>query len=130
MKRRVWLSEIKVMSAFFPYLTNRKSSKNGEKCLFFSFSIAKVASKKIEALISSAKFLSSKVSLYLYNSLIHLMCAITRVHGSTCANSLMCVKNTMHHFCLWHLLPGTVEWRKLKNKNNKLNCWSFFLNFC
>ena len=39
------------------------------------------------------------------------------------------VKNSMHHFCLWHL-SGTLEWGKWKNKSIKLNSWSFFFYLC
>ena len=35
---------------------------------------------------------------------------------STRATSLMCAKNGMHHLCLWHLLPETLEWRKWKKE--------------
>ena len=37
-------------------------------------------------------------------------------HASTCSTSLMCGKNNMHHFCLWHLLSRALEWRKWKKK--------------
>ena len=45
-------------------------------------------------------------------SLPHLMRVIARAHASTRATSLMHVKNSTHHFCLWHLLFGTLEWKK------------------
>ena len=50
-------------------------------------------------------------------SCLYLMCAIAHAHASTCATSLMCVKNSMYHFCLWHL-SGTLEWKKW-NKDQK-----------
>ena len=49
-------------------------------------------------------------------SLLHLMRAITRAHASTRAISLMRVKNSIHHFCFWHLLSGTLERRKWKKE--------------
>ena len=56
-------------------------------------------------------------------SLLHLMRAITR------PTSLMHLKNSMHNFCLLHLLSGTLEREnKRKNKNIKLDSWSFFFN--
>ena len=82
------------------YIFSLLSTPCNTKQSLGSMKLQETEKDKDEALISSAKFLSSKMSLYLYNSLIHLMCAIACVHGSTCANSLMCVKNTMHHFCL------------------------------
>ena len=51
-------------------------------------------------------------------SFLYLIHAITSAHASTCATSLMHVKSSMRHFCLWHLLSGTLEWRKWK-KNEK-----------
>ena len=63
-------------------------------------------------------------------SLIHLMHVIARTHISTSTTSLMPVKNIMHHFSLWHLLSGTLELRKWKNGNIKLNSWSFFIKLC
>ena len=54
-------------------------------------------------------------------SVNHLMCAIACTYTSTRTTNIMHVKNNKHHFCLWHLLGGTLEWRKWKNKNNKLN---------
>ena len=47
-------------------------------------------------------------------SLINLMCVITCAHDSTLTTSLMRVKNSTCHFCLWHLLSGTLECRKWK----------------
>ena len=49
-------------------------------------------------------------------SLFHLMCAITCAYTSTCTTTLMCAKNSMHHFCLWHSLSGILERRKMKEK--------------
>ena len=53
-----------------------------------------------------------------YCSLLHLMCVIACAHASTRVTSLMCVKNSTHHFYLWHLLSGTLEWKKW-NKGQK-----------
>ena len=50
------------------------------------------------------------------DSLLHLMYVITGAHASTCATSLMHVKHSKHHFCLWQLLPGTIEQKKWKKK--------------
>ena len=60
-----------------------------------------------------------------HSSLVHLMCAIASAHARTCATRLMCVKNSMRHFCLWHWLFGTLEQRKWKNKNI-----TFYFNLC
>ena len=49
-------------------------------------------------------------------SLIHLILVIARAHAITQATSLMHVKNKMRHFCVWHFLSGTLEWRKLKKE--------------
>ena len=62
------------------------------------------------------------------SSLLHLMRAITLIHASTRTTSLKRVKNSTRHFCLWHLLSGTLEQRKQK-KELKLNTWSFSLTF-
>ena len=66
------------------------------------------------------------------SNLLHLMRAIARAHVSTCAASLIHVKSSMCHFCLWHLLYVTLEWKKneIKIKSIKLNNWSLFFNFC
>ena len=62
-------------------------------------------------------------------SLLHLMHVIECAHANTLATTLMFVKNNMHHFCLWHLLSRILGWRKWKkDKNIKLNSWSFFFN--
>ena len=50
--------------------------------------------------------------------LSHSMRAITRSHASTRATSLMRVKNSTRHLCLWHLWSGTLERRKWKNEQN------------
>ena len=63
-----------------------------------------------------------------YSSLLYLVHAITRTNASTRATSLMSVKNSTH-FCLKHLVPGTLKLKKWKNKNVKLKL-SFFFNFC
>ena len=57
---------------------------------------------------------------------IRLIHVIARAHASTRSISLMRVKNSTCQFCLWHLLFGPSEWRKWKDKNIKLNSWSFF----
>ena len=46
------------------------------------------------------------------SSLINLVHAIAYTHTSTRAISLMRVKNNTRHFCLWHLLSGTLKWIK------------------
>ena len=62
-------------------------------------------------------------------SLLHLMSAIPHVHASTCVTILMCEKNSLCHFCLWHLLSGTLEQGKwMKEEKNQI--WSFFFNVC
>ena len=43
-------------------------------------------------------FLTQKTSK---GSLLHLIHTIVCEHTSTCATSLMCAKNSTHHFCLW-----------------------------
>ena len=48
------------------------------------------------------------------STVIHLMCAVTHTQASTLPTCLMNVKNSMCHFCLWHLLSGTLECRKWK----------------
>ena len=45
-------------------------------------------------------------------SFLYLMHAIAHTHVSKHAISLKHVQNNMHHFCLWHLMPGTLEPRK------------------
>ena len=71
------------------------------------------------------------LSLFLpcVSNLLHLMYAIA--HASTCTTSLMHVKNSMIHVCLWHLLSGTLlGMKKMKqSKSIKLNNWSFSLIF-
>ena len=47
-----------------------------------------------------------------YTSLPHFMCAIAHARVSRRATSLMCVKNSMLLFCLWHLLSATLEQRR------------------
>ena len=62
-------------------------------------------------------------------SLLHLMNVIACTHTSTCATSLMRVKNCICHFYFWRLLFGILEQRKWKkNKNIKFNSWSFLFN--
>ena len=46
------------------------------------------------------------------SSLINLVHAIAYTHTSTRATSLMRVKYNTRHFCLWHLLSGTLKWIK------------------
>ena len=38
-----------------------------------------------------------------------LVRAIARAHASTRATGLMHVKNSMHHFYLWHFLPENTD---------------------
>ena len=57
---------------------------------------------------------------------ISMMHVIAHAHASTHATVLMCVKNSTCHFSLWHLLSGTLEWRKWKIRNIQLN--SIFLS--
>ena len=65
--------------------------------------------------IVSWKYLIIENMFYHHSiSLLHLMRMIACVHISTLATSLMHVKNNMCHFCLSHLLSGTLEWRKWK----------------
>ena len=45
-------------------------------------------------------------------SLLHWAIACT--YASLCTPSLTHIINSTHHFCLQHLLPGTLEWRKSK----------------
>ena len=57
----------------------------------------------------------------LLSSLFHLMCEIRHAHTSTRTTSLMCVKNSMCQFCLWHLLSGTFKqgkWMKERKTSN------------
>ena len=63
------------------------------------------------------------------NSFTHFMCAIPSAHTSTCTFSFMYVKHSMHHFCLWHLLSGTLKWRKWKERSeiSKLIVYHFSL---
>ena len=44
------------------------------------------------------------------------------------SKTLMHVKNSLHHFCLWHLFHGTLELRKSKNKSIKLDIWPILFN--
>ena len=44
--------------------------------------------------------------------LFHFMHVISQAPPRTHATSLLHAENSMHHFCLWHLLSGTLEWRK------------------
>ena len=57
------------------------------------------------------------------------MSNIADAYANTYATTLMHVKNSMHYFCLWYLLSGTLEQRKWKKKNIKFNSWSLFYNF-
>ena len=58
--------------------------------------------------------------LVFYCSLLHLMPVMAYKHTSTCTPSVMCVKNSTHLFCLWHLLSVTLEQRnEWENKNIK-----------
>ena len=49
------------------------------------------------------------------------MHATACAHAGTHSTGLIQVKNSMHHFCLWHLLSGTLEWKK--NWKNKISDW-------
>ena len=40
-------------------------------------------------------------------SVLHSMRAIAHAHANTRTTSLICVKSSTHHFCLWHL-----KWKK------------------
>ena len=65
-------------------------------------------------------------------SLLHLIHTTACAHARTCATSLMCVKNSMHDFYLWHLLYGTLErikWKK-EQKHQLWSSWSIFFNLC
>ena len=53
---------------------------------------------------------------FMFSSLLRLMRAITHAHASTCTTSLMSVRNSTRHFCLWHLLSEALKWRKWKKK--------------
>ena len=53
-----------------------------------------------------------------------MMRAIALAHVSTCVNSLMHVKNKMHHFCLWYLR----KWKK-EQKTSSLIVDHFSLTF-
>ena len=58
------------------------------------------------------------------------MCAIAHVDASSQSASLMHLKKSMCHFCLWHLLSGTSEQRKWKKtKTPNLIVDSFSLTF-
>ena len=52
-------------------------------------------------------------------SLLHLIHAIACTHTSTCTTSLMNVKNSTCHFCLWHLLYITLKQRKWKKEQKQ-----------
>ena len=49
--------------------------------------------------------------------------------SSTCATSLMHVKNSTHYFCLLHLLSSTLEWKNWKTKTSILIVDHFFKPF-
>ena len=51
----------------------------------------------------------SKTLKIILGSPLHLMDAIAYAHTSRHTTSLMQVKNSMHHFCLWNLFWGTLE---------------------
>ena len=46
--------------------------------------------------------------------LLHVIHENACTLSCTCSTSLMGVKNSMHHFCLWNFLSGTLEWKKWK----------------
>ena len=62
------------------------------------------------------------VILHTITSFIDLMCVIARAHTSTSATN-MC------HFCLWHLLSETMEWRKWKHQTSNWLFDHFYLVF-
>ena len=64
------------------------------------------------------KSYSFSFPLRLNGSLLHLICAIARAHASTSTTILMHAKNNMYHFCLSHLLSGTVEWKKIDKEHH------------
>ena len=55
-------------------------------------------------------------AIMLSSILIHLMHAIAYALVSIHTTSLMHVKKSMCHFCLWYLLSGTLQWRKWKHQ--------------
>ena len=57
-------------------------------------------------------FISRKANIHQY----FRFDASKHTHFSIPATSLMCVKNITHHFCLWHLLSGTLEQRQQKKE--------------
>ena len=61
-------------------------------------------------------------------SLLHLLHAIACAHARTHTISLMRVKNSTCHFCLWHLLSGTLEQRKWKKETRTSNLINDYLN--
>ena len=53
-----------------------------------------------------------RIKRHLLTSRLHLMHAIAHTLASTCVSSFDAGKNSTCHFSLWHLLSGTLEWRK------------------
>ena len=62
-------------------------------------------------------------------NILQLMRAFPRPHHSTFTISLMYVKNTLHHFCLLHLLSGTLERRKWKKDEQHQIKWLYYNQF-
>ena len=67
-----------------------------------------------------------------FSSIFHFVHAIARAHASTCATSLMCVKNSMRHFCQWHWDSGTKKMKeRTKTKIQQLTIFlKPLLTFC
>ena len=63
-----------------------------------------------------------------FNNIFNLRCVIAHAYASTQASSLMHVKYSMHHFCLWHCLRHWGEENEKKIKSIKLNSWSILFN--
>ena len=47
---------------------------------------------------------------------VSIWCKQSHTHFSIPSTNLMCVKNITCHFCLWHLLSGTLEQRQKKEQ--------------
>ena len=58
--------------------------------------------------------------IYISNSLLHLMCAITHTHTSTCTTSLMHLKNSKCHSHLW-LIVWVIGMKKMKERSETSN---------
>ena len=93
-----------------------KCTKNHDHMLYCSLDIAHNRFNCYFSFWAIFYPFTSVTSQKLKISLLHLMRAIVHAHASTCATSLMHVKNSTHHLGLWHLLSGTLERRKLKKE--------------